>query len=156
VVTGVDRPAEPTGPAFVLHEHQRPSHHFDLRLEVDGVLRSWALPKGLPPTTADSRLAVAVADHELDHLTYEDSEKSIADIGWWELHDSNDHRILLTLHGRHTAVRYALIATPEGWLLRRTKQQPLPSGPEADALPPEAAGPRPPSTAPGGRPGQRG
>ena len=36
-------------PAFVLHEHQKPRHHFDLRLEVDGVLRLWALPRGLPP-----------------------------------------------------------------------------------------------------------
>ena len=35
-------------PAFVLHEHQKPRHHFDLRLEADGVLRSWALPRGLP------------------------------------------------------------------------------------------------------------
>ena len=35
-------------PAFVLHEHHKPRHHFDLRLEEDGVLRSWAVPRGLP------------------------------------------------------------------------------------------------------------
>lgn len=60
----------------MLHEHQQPRHHFDLRLEQDGVLRSWALPKGLPEPRSANRLAVAVPDH----LTYEDAEKSIADL----------------------------------------------------------------------------
>ena len=60
-------------PAFVLHEHHRPRHHFDLRLEEGGVLRSWAVPRGLPPTSDEDRLAIAVDDHDLDHLTYEDA-----------------------------------------------------------------------------------
>ena len=68
----------------MLHEHHKPQHHFDLRLEQDGVLRSWALPRGLPQTPSGNRLAVAVPDHELDHLTYTDADKSIADIGWWQ------------------------------------------------------------------------
>jgi DNA ligase D-like protein (predicted 3'-phosphoesterase) len=110
-------------PAFVLHEHRRPQHHFDLRLEEDGVLRSWALPKGVPTDPRQDRLAVAVADHELDHLTYEDQDKSIADIGWWELEDRTERRLLLVLHGRTSSVRYALIDTGRGWLLHRTKDQ---------------------------------
>jgi hypothetical protein len=111
-------------PAFVLHEHHKPRHHFDLRLEEGGVLRSWALPKGLPEDDAQDRLAVAVPDHDLDHLHYQDADKQIADIGWWEEVDRNDRRMVLVLHGRSSSVRYALIRTDRDWLLHRTKQQP--------------------------------
>ena len=111
-------------PAFVLHEHHKPRHHFDLRLEEDGVLRSWALPKGLPVVSSQDRLAVAVPDHDLDHLRYEDADKSIADIGWWEEEDRSDRRLVLVLHGRTTVVRYALIRTDQDWLLHRVKRQP--------------------------------
>jgi hypothetical protein len=111
-------------PAFVLHEHRKPRHHFDLRLEEDGVLRSWALPKGLPTTAAQDRLALAVPDHDLEHLTYEDQDKDIADTGWWEEVDRTERRIVLVLHGRAGAVRYALIHTGQDWLLHRTKEQP--------------------------------
>ena len=112
-------------PRFVLHEHARPRHHFDLRLEEDGVLRSWAVPRGLPDDPRRNRLAVAVPDHDLDHLTYTDQDKSIADTGWWEEHDRTERRLLFTLHGRTGAVRYALIRTGgDDWLLHRTKDQP--------------------------------
>src|ERR1700712_51794 len=113
-----------TRPAFVLHDHRRPRPHFDLRLEEDGVLRSWALPKGLPTDSRTNRLAVAVPDHDLDHLTYTDEDKSIADIGWWEEIDRNDRRLVFILHGRRDAVRYALIHTSSDWLLHRIKDQP--------------------------------
>jgi DNA ligase D-like protein (predicted 3'-phosphoesterase) len=115
-------------PAFVLHEHRRPRHHFDLRLEEGGVLRSWALPRGVPEDTRHNRLAVAVPDHAMDHLTYTDADKDIADTGWWEEHDRTDRRILFTLHGRGGATRYALIRTDRDWLLHRTKDQPAPGG----------------------------
>ncbi|MEP6560547.1 MAG: DNA polymerase ligase N-terminal domain-containing protein [Nakamurella sp.] len=115
-----------TRPAFVLHDHRRPRPHFDLRLEEDGVLRSWALPKGLPTNSQQNRLAVAVSDHDLEHLTYTDEDKSIADTGWWEENDRNDRRLVFTLHGRHGDVRYALIQTSTDWLLHRIKDQPDP------------------------------
>jgi hypothetical protein len=111
-------------PAFVLHEHRRPRHHFDLRLEENHALRSWALPRGLPTEPAGNRLAVEVPDHALEHLTYTDADKSIADLGWWEEHDRNEHRLLFTLHGRGAPHRYALIRTDENWLLHLTKDQP--------------------------------
>jgi DNA ligase D-like protein (predicted 3'-phosphoesterase) len=111
-------------PAFVLHEHRRPTHHFDLRLEENGVLRSWAVPRGLPTDPSGDRLAVAVADHDLDHLTYQDADKSIADLGWWEEHDRTERRLLFTLHGRGVPRRYALIHTRRNWLLHQTRQQP--------------------------------
>ncbi|WP_326561723.1 DNA polymerase ligase N-terminal domain-containing protein [Micromonospora sp. NBC_01796] len=118
------RDGELPRPAFVLHEHRRPTHHFDLRLEENGVLRSWAVPRGLPTDPSGDRLAVAVPDHDLDHLTYTDADKSIADLGWWEEHDRNDRRLLFTLHGRAGSGRYALIHTRQNWLLHRTKDQP--------------------------------
>jgi DNA ligase D-like protein (predicted 3'-phosphoesterase) len=118
---GRERPAN--APAFVLHEHHNPRHHFDLRLETEGVLRSWALPRGVPDTPDHDRLAIAVPDHDLDHLTYADADKSIADIGWWEQHDANEHRIVFSLHGRESDVRYALIDTGNDWLLHRVKAQ---------------------------------
>ncbi len=110
-------------PAFVLHEHWKPRHHFDLRLEQDGVLRSWAVPKGLPTDPAENRLAVAVPDHDMDHLDYQDEHKSIADTGWWEEHSRTPKRIVFTLHGREDSVRYALIQTKSDWLLHRVKDQ---------------------------------
>ncbi len=65
----------------VLHEHDRPRHHFDLRLEEAGVLRSWAVPKRLSTSPSQDRLAVAVADHDLGHASYADATKRIADDG---------------------------------------------------------------------------
>lgn len=88
------------------------------------MLRSWAVPRGLPDDPTDNRLAIAVPDHDLEHLTYEDADKSIADIGTWEEHDRTERRMLFTLHGRAGARRYALIRTSEGWLLHLTKDQP--------------------------------
>jgi hypothetical protein len=72
----------------------------------------------------ENRLAIEVADHQLDHLTYQDSDKSIADHGWWEEHDRNERRILLTLQGQHSSQRYALIRTASDWLLHLTNDQP--------------------------------
>lgn len=111
-------------PSFVLHEHHRPRHHFDLRLEADGVLRSWALPRGLPDTPARNRLAVAVPDHDLDHLTYTDEHKAIVDIGWWAEEARNERRLVFVLHGQAASRRYALIKTDSDWLLHLTKDQP--------------------------------
>ncbi|WP_233549810.1 DNA polymerase ligase N-terminal domain-containing protein [Cellulomonas rhizosphaerae] len=111
-------------PAFVLHDHRVPRPHFDLRLEEGGVLRSWAVPRGLPTTPGRPRLAIAVPDHDLDHLTYTDDTKVIADHGWWELVDRDDRRTVFVLHGSSSTVRYALITTDDGLLLSRTKEQP--------------------------------
>ena len=111
-------------PVFVLHEHRKPAPHYDLRLEEDGVLRSWAVPKGMPTDVRHDRLAVAVDDHDLDHATYTDADKDIADTGWWELEDRTAKRFVFVLHGREGSSRYALIDTGRDWLLHRTKAQP--------------------------------
>jgi bifunctional non-homologous end joining protein LigD len=56
----------------VIQEHYARSHHFDLRLEREGVLISWAVPKGMPTDTKKNRLAMRVDDHDLSHLDVED------------------------------------------------------------------------------------
>jgi DNA ligase D-like protein (predicted 3'-phosphoesterase) len=109
---------------FVLHEHDLPRHHFDLRLEDNGVLRSWAVPKGLPTDPAHNRLAIPVPDHELEHATYEDASKRIVDAGWWELEKRDRRHFVFVLHGKVRSRRYALVSTGSDALLHLVREQP--------------------------------
>src|ERR1700722_376579 len=71
---GIDRRppegSQPEGPLFVIQEHHARSLHWDFRLERDGVLVSWAVPKGLPESPSTNHLAVHTEDHPLDYADF--------------------------------------------------------------------------------------
>lgn len=69
---------------FVVQRHHATNVHFDLRLEIDGVLVSWAVPKGPSLDPAEKRLAVRVGDHELAHATYENDVRGRGSVVIWD------------------------------------------------------------------------
>lgn len=69
---------------WVLNLHRATTLHFDLRLETDGTLASWAVPKGPSLDPGAKRLAVQVEDHGLEHLEYEDDNKVVWDTGFYD------------------------------------------------------------------------
>ncbi|MGE2688543.1 ATP-dependent DNA ligase [Mycolicibacterium pulveris] len=127
---------------FVIQEHHARRLHYDLRLERDGVLVSWAVPKNLPETPAENRLAVHTEDHPLEYLTfhgeipkgeYGGGKMIIWDTGTYETEKFNDvppdgaakgGEVIITLHGEKIRGRYALIQTDgKNWLAHRMKDQ---------------------------------
>ncbi|MDI9890102.1 ATP-dependent DNA ligase [Microbacterium sp. IEGM 1404] len=158
-------------PRFVIQEHHASRLHWDLRLERDGVLVSWAVPRGVPPTTGKNSLAVMTEDHPMQYLDfageiprgqYGAGTMTVWDTGTYELEKWRDDEVIATLTGRPDGplgrVRLALIRT-EGsgeksqWLLHRMKTdaegRPQREGsavaPRADPAPAAAAAPSPTS-----------
>jgi DNA ligase D-like protein (predicted 3'-phosphoesterase) len=123
---------------FVVQEHQATAHHFDLRLEVDGVMRSWAVPKGPSMDPAVKRLAVQVDDHALSHNDFEGSTGSGAVIVWdrgsyeqggrvpWPEALERGHAVFV-LHGEKLQGGFALQRTRPGekpqWLLLKRRDE---------------------------------
>ena len=117
---------------FVVQEHQATAHHFDVRLEVDGVMRSWAVPKGPSMDPGVKRLAVQVEDHDLAHNDFEGRHDGGGVIIWdrgqyeqggrvpWPDAIARGHAVFV-LHGEKLGGGFALQRTRPGekpqWLL---------------------------------------
>ncbi|MBO0865537.1 MAG: ATP-dependent DNA ligase, partial [Mycobacterium sp.] len=130
-------PATGQNNTFVIQEHHARRLHYDFRLERDGVLVSWAVPKNLPETTSVNHLAVHTEDHPLEYGTFEGTipkgeygagKVIIWDSGTYDtekFRDSEeDGEVVVTLHGNRISGRYALIQTNgDQWLAHRMKDQ---------------------------------
>ena len=118
-------------PRFVVHRHDASRLHWDLRLEREGVLKSWAVPKEPPAVPGVKRLAVEVEDHDLDHIDFEGEipegeygagTVSIWDGGTYDLLSEHDRRLKLALRGKRLRGEYVLVPLEgKNWLFFRTK-----------------------------------
>jgi DNA ligase D-like protein (predicted 3'-phosphoesterase) len=139
---------------FVVQEHAATAHHFDLRLEVDGVMRSWAVPKGPSMDPAVKRMAIEVEDHELSHNDFEGRTDGGAVIIWdrgryeqggrvaWPEALERGHAVFV-LHGEKLKGGFALQRTDRGgdkpqWLLIKRKDDAAEPGTDVVAERPES------------------
>jgi len=129
-----DGPPEPgNDDLFVIQEHHATRLHWDFRLERDGVLVSWAVPKGLPLSPGVTRLAVHTEDHPMEYLGFEGEIPAgeygggwmaVWDTGRYETLHWNDHKVEVVFHGARTRGKYLFQNkhNPEDegdWTLRR-------------------------------------
>src|SRR3954463_4509195 len=107
-------------PRFVVQEHHARRLHWDLRLEHEGALASWAVPRGIPHDPARNGLAVRTEDHPLEYLdfhgeipegNYGAGTMTIWDRGVYEVHKWRDSEVMVTLHGERVQGRYVLFRT---------------------------------------------
>src|SRR5687768_9317570 len=148
-------------PRFVVQEHHARRLHWDLRLEHEGTLASWAVPKGIPPDPKRNNLAVRTEDHPLEYLdfhgeipegNYGAGSMTIWDQGVYELHKWRDSEVMVTLHGERVQGRYVLFRTRgDDWMIHRMDP---PQDPKREEMPDGIApmlatsGPLPPETDP--------
>jgi len=134
-------------PLFVIQQHDASSLHFDFRVEVDGVLKSWAVPKGFSTNPAERRLAIAVEDHPLRYADFEgvipEGEYGAGTVIVWDagpyknLTTDGDgtvpigtalrkgHAVIwlegMKIRGGYALVRSKLRGDPRNWLLVKLK-----------------------------------
>jgi DNA ligase D-like protein (predicted 3'-phosphoesterase) len=105
-------------PIFVVHEHHARNLHWDLRLEMNGVLRSWAIPKEPPKESKTKRLAIQVEDHDLEYAKFESEipkgeygagKVKIWDRGTYEILEKTKDKIIVRINGKKLKGDYALI-----------------------------------------------
>jgi bifunctional non-homologous end joining protein LigD len=120
-------------PRFVIHEHSARRMHWDLRLERDGVLASWALPKGLPEAPGENHFAAATEDHPIEYLDFDGEipkgqygagTMTVWDHGTYECLKWEPRKVEVALHGERVDARYALFPieggnAPKDWMIHR-------------------------------------
>ena len=132
------------GGRFVVHEHHARRLHWDLRLEHDGVLASWAVPNGLPADPKHNRKAIHVEDHPLDYLDFEGTipdgsygagQVSVWDRGTYECEKWRRDEVIVVFHGERLQGRYALFRAghdEKDWMIHRMSP---PADPSAEEMP---------------------
>ncbi|GAA0357794.1 ATP-dependent DNA ligase [Actinoallomurus spadix] len=130
------------GDTFVVQEHHARRLHWDFRLEREGVLVSWALPKGLPDDPRTNHLAVHTEDHPLEYASfageipkgeYGGGRVTIWDRGTYETAKWTDREVKVVLHGSRVSGRYVLFPTHgKNWMIHRMDP---PVDPEAVPMP---------------------
>lgn len=120
-------------PIFVIQKHYARNLHYDFRLEMDGVLKSWAVPKEPPTEPGIKRLAVQVEDHELSYANFEGDipegeygagTVEIWDNGTYEFISRKPNKIVFELHGKKLKGKYTLVQfrkEKKNWLLFKAK-----------------------------------
>jgi len=120
-------------PVYVIQEHHAKRLHWDLRLEVDGTLKSWALPKIPPQKEGEKRLAVAVDDHPIEYALFEGEipegnygagHVTIWDKGTFEILEREAKKLVVNIKGEKLKGRYCLLhfKSPEkNWLFFKVK-----------------------------------
>lgn len=123
------------GGIFVVQEHFARTHHYDFRLERDGVLKSWAVPRGLPEVPGERRLAIETEDHPLDYAAFEgvipEGEPGAGEVTLWDTGRYTEiswveDKIEVVLEGERTRGKYVLVRfggeKGKDWLLIRPKK----------------------------------
>ncbi|MFC4377285.1 ATP-dependent DNA ligase [Nocardia halotolerans] len=128
-----DRPPPGPGDRYVVQEHHARRLHWDVRLERDGVLASWAVPKGPPTEPKHNRLAVRTEDHPLEYLDFHGTipkgeygagEMSIWDSGTYRSEKWRDDEVIVEFDGKRLQGRYAFIQTKgDQWLMHYMRDQ---------------------------------
>ena len=117
-------------PIFVIHSHFARNHHWDLRLEINGTLKSWAVPKEPPRVSGVKRLAIQVENHPKSYAHFEGiipegsygaGKVKIWDSGKYDLIEQGPNKILVKFHGKKLKGNYELIharlgGNEKGWL----------------------------------------
>ena len=120
---------------FVVQKHDASHLHYDFRLEMDGVAKSWAVPKIPPQKVGEKRLAVQVEDHTVEYMDFEGlieqgygkGTVEIWDSGTYELESKKEDKIVFQLYGKNLRGKYALLIPGWGkkekkeWLLIKVK-----------------------------------
>jgi bifunctional non-homologous end joining protein LigD len=125
-----------TGNSFVIHKHRATRLHYDVRLEHEGGLPSWAVPKGLPTEKGEKRLAVQTEVHPLEYGSFEGTipeghygagEVRIFDDGWYEPLEWTDTKVSFRLHGRrYPGHEFHFVKTRTDWLAFLASSQTAP------------------------------
>jgi bifunctional non-homologous end joining protein LigD len=126
--------AAPEVAIFVVQEHHASHLHYDFRLSMDGVLKSWAVPKGVPEEKGIKHLAVQTEDHPMEYASFEGNipkgeygggQVIIWDHGGYVLEHRDQDKLVIELRGNRLKGRYSLVrfkgreSSPKNWLIMK-------------------------------------